>query len=367
MELPRIIFISIATLSIIGLSVLAGRVISIGLQLDKKTNLIVLGISFILPALFIFVLILARNGLALDGFAPIVSTMLAVVTAIVGVSVLIAIIVAFGMITGNTPPTIIVKLILFFGVLAGIFGVIQTQFLKIKEYTVTLSTLPDSWKGRKIILISDTHYGIMINKKSAERVVKKIQEINPSFVLHAGDLFDGPDIDTEKVLAPWKVLTASTPVFYASGNHEEYGPYQKFIDAARASGFMVLNNSNTTYDGITIAGITYIQKQNKEIAESSLQMALPQNNTNPTILINHHPAFLDKAEKHGVDLMVSGHTHRGQFWPIRYLTRAVYGKYYYGKNQFNDMTVLTTAGTGFSVLPLRLFTTPEIVVITFEK
>lgn len=65
--------------------------------------------------------------------------------------------------------------------------------------------------------------------------------------------------------------------------------------------------------------------------------------------------------------MVSGHTHRGQFWPLNYIVKAIYGKYIYGMNVDDTLTTLTTSGVGTAGPPMRLFNSPEIVVINFQK
>lgn len=86
----------------------------------------------------------------------------------------------------------------------------------------------------------------------------------------------------------------------------------------------------------------------------------------PSILINHPPTALAAAHEAGVDLQVSGHTHNGQFWPMTYLVRKIYGQYYYGLKAYEDMQVITSSGVGTFGPPFRLFNPPEIVLITFQ-
>ncbi|MGH9679487.1 MAG: metallophosphoesterase, partial [Candidatus Acidiferrales bacterium] len=68
----------------------------------------------------------------------------------------------------------------------------------------------------------------------------------------------------------------------------------------------------------------------------------------------------------GISLQLSGHTHRGQFFPFTLVVSRVYGQYAYGLNRFKDLLVYTSCGAGTWGPPMRLGTTPEIVLIHFE-
>lgn len=353
-------------ISIVGLCVLSAKVISSGLGFGPRGTSTALLIGLTLPALFILGMGLGRSG-GLVVPTQIVSTLSAIAFYVIASAMLLAIIMGiYSVLKGQTLPQIVSISILTLGVLSGIIGVLQTRSLVVREYTIQNSTLPEEWDGMTALLVSDTHYGTLIGEHAATRLVKKIQSLSPDIVLHAGDLFDGPKTNGNKTLMPWRALTATTPVFYASGNHEEYGPYSEFVQNARDAGFTVVHDTPSVYKGVTIAGIPYVGKKEIPVAKELLDARLGDIKT-PTILINHHPAFLEQVENAGPFLMVSGHTHRGQFWPIRYMVRAAYGKYYYGKHEYKNLTTLTTSGAGYAGIPQKFLTPPEIVLITFKK
>jgi predicted MPP superfamily phosphohydrolase len=360
------ILISAFMFGVIGLCVLSAKVIALGLTFSPSATNKALVVGIILPVLFILGMVFTRSG-AVPFVAYITSFLGAISFYVIVSSMLTGILIGISMlITKQILPSFVTVTLLFLGVLSGIMGIIQTTFLVVREYTVINPALPNSWNGITAVLVSDTHYGTLIGEKSATRVVKKIQSLSPDIVLHAGDLFDGQKIDGDKALAPWKALTATTPVVYASGNHEAYGDYATFIKNAKDAGFTVVHEKPFVYNDVTIAGIPYINKNETVQAMTILNNQIKEED-NQTLLINHHPAFIQDVASRNVFLMVSGHTHRGQFWPIRYITRAMYGKYYYGKQQYENLTTITTAGTGFSGIPQRFLTTPEIVKITFRK
>jgi predicted MPP superfamily phosphohydrolase len=138
-----------------------------------------------------------------------------------------------------------------------------------------------------------------------------------------------------------------------------------FVDSVRAAGATVLDNKMTIYDGVQIAGTLYHGgKENPEMAKvlSDLEIDINQ----PSILINHPPTDFIAPHQHGINLIVSGHTHQGQFWPLRYITHLVYDTYDYGMHPYESLTSITSNGIGTYGPPMRLFNSPEVVVITFR-
>ncbi len=256
------------------------------------------------------------------------------------------------------------KVVLIIVLILPTIGLLQARTITKVSHQVALENLPPEWQGKKAILFSDSHYGLVNHTKAARRLVRVMLQENPDMVFIAGDLFDGPNVTTDSLTEAWKDLSLTTPVFYAPGNHEEYGDYRKFLQATQEGGFTILEDSVLTHNGVQIAGILYRAKgQESEVSNVLKNMQLDQ--ALPAILISHPPTFLDIANAENIDLMFSGHTHKGQFWPLNYITKAIYGNYHYGLHTYADLQVLTTSGVGTAGPPFRLFNTPEIVEITF--
>ena len=273
-------------------------------------------------------------------------------------------------------------------VAAALVGFIQAKRISITRYHVALAHAPASWHGKTAALVTDTHFGLVNHEKFSHNIVAKIQSLAVDFVLHGGDFYDGPNVPLAPITESWKALTATTPVFYAPGNHETYGNYAAFIESIRAAGITILDNKKVTHDGVTIAGITYHDGKDNPKAAEALAALLPNHAKGagaaqdahhaivnkqdtraphmPTILINHPPTALAAASQHGVDLMVSGHTHNGQFWPATYIVRWIYKQYGYGLHACGHMRVITSKGVGTFGPPMRLGNAPEIVHITFS-
>ena len=86
----------------------------------------------------------------------------------------------------------------------------------------------------------------------------------------------------------------------------------------------------------------------------------------PSILLVHNPNHLPVAQEAGISLQLSGHTHRGQFFPFSAIVLRLYGKFAYGLHRLGDLQVYTSCGAGTWGPPMRLGSNPEIVMIRFE-
>ncbi len=269
------------------------------------------------------------------------------------------------LLTMHTAPVILAWIILGLAVAASLIGYIQARIIAVKRYTVALRNAPASWQGKTAVLVTDTHFGLVNYKKFSEKVVSKILSLNPDFVLHGGDFYDGPMVDVRPLTESWKKITAKVPLFYTPGNHEAYGDYAVFVESVRAAGATVLDDKMVEHEGVQIAGTLYHSgRESTEVAAALAHMNL--NSAKATILINHPPTSRPEASEAAVDLMVSGHTHRGQLWPFRYITRKVYNGYDYGMKKYENMTVITSNGVGTFGPPLRFLNSPEVVLITFK-
>jgi uncharacterized protein len=267
---------------------------------------------------------------------------------------------------GKSMPTIVLPIAVGVAVVCVIVGAIYAASPKVTNYTI--ATDKSDMADRRIVLVSDLHIGNLNNERFSNRVLALIQKQEPDYVIMAGDVFDGPAIDTMPFTRTFSRLTRDTPTFFAPGNHEEYGPYNTFISALIGAGVTVLQDEHVVVDGMNIVGLKYRGQQtteNDRQVEEILQKNLVSDSGAYTIVINHAPTFIQKLSNRNVDLVVSGHTHRGQFWPNRYITRLAYGRYHYGQNLVGNMYSITTNGIGVATVYNRLFNRPEVVVINF--
>jgi hypothetical protein len=215
-------------------------------------------------------------------------------------------------------------------------------------------------------LVSDVHLGHVRGRGFTQRIVHMLLRLRPDVVFITGDLFDGTSANLERVAEPWVHLAPPLGAFFVAGNHEEFTGHSKYLDAVRASGIRVLDNEKISLDGLDVVGVHHGVLVHAETFRSILRKA-SLDPKRPSILLAHAPDQLQIAEEEGISLQLSGHTHRGQFFPWTWLTSRIYGPFVYGLKRLGRLLVYTTSGAGTWGPPMRLGAAPELVLIQFES
>jgi uncharacterized protein len=246
-----------------------------------------------------------------------------------------------------------------------IYGVVNAARTRVTRVTVALPNLPPSWRGRTAVLVGDSHLGHVRGIGFARRIAGMVAALQPDVVFHAGDLYDGTAADLDRLAEPWGAIPSRFGVYFVLGNHEEFSNHDKYIRALDDAGVRVLNNEKVTLDGLQLVGVHYRDGRNPVRLRAILRRAALNANAASVLLI-HAPDHLAIAEEAGVSLQLSGHTHRGQFFPWTLAVKRVYGRFAYGLQRLRDLQVYTTCGAGTWGPPLRVGSNPEIVLFTFE-
>ncbi|MCP9263474.1 hypothetical protein DINM_006756 [Dirofilaria immitis] len=241
---------------------------------------------------------------------------------------------------------------LLIGIFLCLFSYFFCDTLTVKNISLNVKDLPDGAKAIRFALISDIHAGATVFEEEVERIVDRVNSQAVDAVFIVGDVVDAPKDSIENRVRPLRqVLKSKT--FYVSGNHEYYyGNASEWFDLFEHYGFEVLNNRHVLFRGICLAGVSDYSSGKSGLPNHKFEPiealnGCPQNST--TIVLSHNPtsakeiAFNDAHLR--VDLILSGHTHAGQFYtvaPIAYWMMP----YYYGLYQISPETQLfVTAGT----------------------
>jgi predicted MPP superfamily phosphohydrolase len=250
-------------------------------------------------------------------------------------------------------------------IILSLYGIWNGLHPRITNVAVSLPNIPSAWRGRRMVFFSDVHLGDIRAAGFSKKIVKKVRALDPSFVAIGGDFFDGMKCDAKKCVAPFKDLHPPQGIYFISGNHEYIRDRDVFFGAIRSTGITILHDEKINLDGVDLVGVDWNDTDKREdFSEVLKNIGITKNR--PTILLRHVPDNLDIAERAGVSLQLSGHTHRGQFWPISLCTRYFYKGFDYGFHYFGKMAVYTSSGIGTWMSPFRLGTKAEIVVIEFQ-
>ena len=249
---------------------------------------------------------------------------------------------------------------------ATVYGLINAAWLRTTRVTVKLPNLPEAWQGRTAALVTDLHLGPLSGPDFLRRVLARLRTLQPDAVFISGDMFDGPTLGLDALVAPWREFSPPKGIFYVTGNHDEFAERNLYLDPVRRVGIHVLNNEKVSLDGLQIVGVHDSEAGNPaELREALRQARIDRQR--PSILLAHRPVNLPLVEGEGISLQLSGHTHEGQIWPWNLLVSRIYGRFAYGLNKLGKLQVYTSSGAGTWGPPLRVDTRSEIVLIQFEK
>ncbi len=212
--------------------------------------------------------------------------------------------------------------------------------------------------------------GGIIGNRRISRMIDRINELNPDLVLFGGDLVDQHPLPVYKKQMGKHFTRLHPPlgVYAITGNHEFYGDYLKSIEYMEKSGITYLQDTMVNIDNILLlAG-----RDDREKSRMTGKARKPLNKilegadlSLPLILMDHQPNSYNQASAAGVDLLVSGHTHRGQMWPLNYITHAIF-ELDYGLMKKNGTYYYVSSGFGTWGPPVRLGNRPEIVEFTIR-
>ena len=214
--------------------------------------------------------------------------------------------------------------------------------------------------------ISDVHLGIINSEKLMKKIVKKINSVSPAALFITGDLFDGSDGDLDLMSSSLTDVRAERGIFFISGNHETYLGTEIAYRVLRNKGVKVLNDEVVDVGGLKIAGISYSERgEHKNIVLAAKKLEKDFRGK-PNILLCHSPRFAQDFRALGVNLQLSGHSHKGQIFPFGFISRIIFNGYDYGLFVEGDYTLYTTSGTATWGPAMRTEGASEIAVITLR-
>ncbi|MCO6499777.1 MAG: metallophosphoesterase [Vicingus serpentipes] len=280
----------------------------------------------------------------------------------------------------------IVASIIPFGTL--MYGIIKSAFdFKIRNQSLKIPSLPSSFKGLKIVQISDIHSGSFLTNEPLKKVVNIIEQQQPDIIFFTGDLVNEITEEVIPFIDTLKQLTAPLGVYSILGNHD-YGDYfyQKDDLEGKKHNYELMKKVHQQLGWKLLLNESHIiQKNNDRLAivgvenwgsEARFQKygdiskakegCLPED---VKLLLSHDPSHWEAKvlpEHKDIAVTFSGHTHGMQFgieipgfkWsPSKYLY-----KYWAGHYEKEDQQIYVNRGLGFIGYPGRVGILPEITV-----
>lgn len=243
----------------------------------------------------------------------------------------------------------------------------------VKKIEVTLAKLPSGLDGFRIVQLTDLHIGLTLGKSWLRRVVAEVGVLDPDLVAITGDLVDGSPDRLRHHVEELRALRAKFGVFFVTGNHEYYSGAPEWIGEIQRLGIRVLRNETVVVsvgtDSFELAGVDdYSARRILDDHGPDYDKALKDRDpSREVILLAHQPRAVFEAAERGIGLVISGHTHGGQIWPLTYFV-GLQQPYSKGLHRHGETTqIYVSEGTGYWGPPMRLGTTGEITEITLRS
>ncbi|MDE5053838.1 metallophosphoesterase [Niallia taxi] len=270
----------------------------------------------------------------------------------------------------------ILLIITLFLLCAVVFSYFQNNWLSISRFTITSQEITGD--GLKIIQLSDLHSKEFGGNQ--HRLVSKVQALRPDIIAFTGDIIDKDKYDEKTVLSLLKQLKEIAPTYYVTGNHEYWsGKYDQLEKVIKSTDVTILHNQR---EKLHLNGTTFLLAGIDDPAISSEASAVTVetelgktlegvNDQEFVVLLSHRPELFSIYAKHNIDLVLSGHAHGGQV-RIPFVGGLVapdqgfLPKYTAGKYEQDGTAMIVNRGLGNSIIPQRVFNTPEIVEITIK-
>ncbi len=268
-----------------------------------------------------------------------------------------------------------IKLWLFGGIALTVIvtliaGHINTLYPVVRTLNISIPKHANGRSHVNAVMLSDIHLGTLVGNGHFQKVVNKVNELEPEIIFLVGDVLDE---DLESVLRQntgetLKQLNAPLGVYAVMGNHEYIGGAAAAYEYLKSYGLKVIRDSVVEIDdSFYVIGR---EDRDKERFTGRKRLALDEvasgaDPSYPIILLDHQPWQLEEAARLGVDLQLSGHTHHGQLWPLNYVTSAIY-TVSHGYEKIGNMHVYVSSGLGTWGPPIRVGTRPEIIQLNIS-
>lgn len=247
----------------------------------------------------------------------------------------------------------------------------QNRHLETTYYTYKAEHLDAEFDGYRIVQISDLHNAKF--GKNNQKLVDRIRECEPDMIVLTGDLVDSNHTNVDRAVQFVDEIVKICPVYYVTGNHEywlEASEYDELMSGLTGAGAVILDDQVVEISRGD-AKFRLVGLDDRSLSDGTLE-ALLSDEKELTVVLAHEPQYLARYAGTGVDLVLSGHAHGGQFrlpfvGGIVAPDQGFLPEYTAGEYYMNGTEMIVSRGLGNSVIPVRLFNYPEIVCVELVR
>ena len=248
------------------------------------------------------------------------------------------------------------------------YGYFEAKNIKVTRLTLQTGKLPEAVNRIRVAQISDLHLRVIEGDDILDNVVTILEDEKPDLIVSTGDLMDGSIRHIKHLAEPLQRLQPPLGKFAVTGNHELYGGIKKTTRFIEDSGFTLLRGEAVTVgNALSIAGIDFTGGEAKKYSsdfqyrpEKEVLAGLPAGLF--TLLLKHR-SDVEKDSLGLFDLQLSGHTHRGQIFPMHLATMFLFQHHTGFIELSKGSAIYVSRGTGTAGPPVRFLSAPEVTII----
>ncbi len=212
-------------------------------------------------------------------------------------------------------------------------------------------------KPARLVFISDVHVGSNA-PRHLERICETVRQHDADALLIGGDLFDSSDFSLDDLKA---LARLDMEIFFITGNHEGYVKgYRKQLDRFKELNITVLDNERATLGELNLIGVA--DKQPSGVRAKTVERLHVPGAFNLALV--HQPSIWDQTSRY-TDLMLCGHTHKGQIFPFNFLVRLQF-RYVFGLYEKSGAHLYVSSGVGCWGPRMRLGSKNEVVLLEIK-
>lgn len=248
------------------------------------------------------------------------------------------------------------------------FCLYQNKHLVITTYTYESEKLGADLDGYRIVQISDLHNAEF--GKENKKLLETIRSCSPDIIIITGDLVDSNHTNVERAVAFVKEAVKIAPVYYVTGNHEYWldpSENEQMMQGILAAGAYDLDDEAVRIEKGD-SSFLLVGLDDQHLSDETLKNLLQEQKNELSIVLAHEPQYLQNYANAEADLVLTGHAHGGQIrlpfvGGIVAPDQGFLPEYTSGQYNSADTEMIVSRGLGNSIIPVRLFSYPEVVCV----